>query len=650
MSHRVLIVDDSLTVRMDLRQAFESAGFGTVLCATGAQARAAFAAESFDVAVLDVLLPDDDGVSLLGELRDMPARRDTVVVLLSSEAEVRDRVRGLHKGADEYVGKPYDAGYLIARVRQLLGEGRPDGTGLPTVLVIDDSATFRHRLREELTAEGYAVLTAGTGEDGLRLAADRRPHAVIVDGVLPGIDGATVIRRIRLDAALRETPCLLLTAADDYATEPQMLEAGADAFVRKQGDLAVVKAKLAAALRHTAALPSDVSPGSLHGPRKVLVVDTDPARRRPLVELARDDGYEVVAAGSADDALALLGAQSVDCIVLGAGAGLDAAVQHCRRLRAPDIAEIPLVMTGGSDDAMLACLAAGADDFVRDTDAADTLRAHVRAQIRRKQLQDEGRRLRDELMRRELAEAQERAARELAETRAALVEELEWRNRELEAFSGSVSHDLRGPLQIITGFVEELLEESDPPLDGPTRHGVERIAVAAERMRDLVDSLLRLARASRGELRRERFDLTDTAWQVIKEVSARTPQRQVDCTVEPGMVADGDAALVRVVLENLVGNAFKYSGRTAAPTVRVGATPDGFYVRDNGAGFPAGKQDELFRPFARLHSPAEFPGTGIGLTTAHRIVERHGGRIWAEGAPGRGATFWFTLPSAEQPA
>ncbi|GAA0807727.1 response regulator [Spirilliplanes yamanashiensis] len=651
MSHRVLIVDDSLTVRMDLHEAFESDGFDTVLAATGAQARAAFATEQFDVAVLDVLLPDDDGVALLGTLREDPARRDTVVVLLSSEAEVQDRVRGLHTGADEYVGKPYDVGYLVARTRQLLGERAPEG-GPAAVLVIDDSATFRELLREELTADGYAVLTAETGEEGLRLAADRRPQAVIVDGVLPGIDGATVIRRIRLDAALRDTPCLLLTASEDYATEPQMLEAGADAFVRKQQDLAVVKAKLTAMLRHSSAGPPfDVTTGSLHGPRKVLAVDADAERLRAVVELARDDGYEVVPAGSVEDALALLGAQTVDCIVLGASDDVDAAVRHCRRLRAaPEIAEIPLVMTGGAEAAMVACLAAGADDFVRRSDAADTLRAHVRAQIRRKQLQDEGRRIRDELMRRELAEAQERAARELAETRAALVEELEWRNRELEAFSGSVSHDLRGPLQIIAGFVEELLEETDPPLEGAVRHGVERIAVASERMRDLVDSLLRLARASRGALNRREFDLTDTTWQVIKEVAARSPERQVACTVQPGLRADGDESLVRVVLENLVNNAFKYSGRATAPAVHVGASGDAFYVRDNGAGFPAGKADQLFRPFARLHSAAEFPGTGIGLTTAHRIVERHGGRMWAEGVEGSGATFWFTLPGVEQPA
>ncbi len=645
--HRVLIVDDSLTVRMDLHEAFENAGFDTVLCATGEQARAAFADEAFDVAVLDVLLPDADGVQLLSEVRELPERRHAVVVLLSSEAEVADRVRGLHTGADEYVGKPYETTYLVARVRQLLGERAPAGSHRTTVLVIDDSATFRERLREEFTADGYAVLTAETGEEGLRLAASQRPAAVVVDGVLPGIDGATVIRHIRLDAALRDTPCLLLTAADDYATEQQILEAGADAFARKQQDLAVVKAKLTAILRHTAdALPFEGT-GSLHGPRKVLTVDPDPARLRLLTAQSRDDGYEVVPAPSEQDALALLAAQPVDCIVLGAD-DRD-AVRTCRRLKGvPEIAEVPLVMTGGPDDALLACLGAGADDYVRRVDAPDTLRAHVRAQIRRKQQQDEAKRIREELLRHELAATRERAARQLAETRAALVEELEWRNRELEAFSGSVSHDLRGPLQIVNGFIEELLDSEQFTVDATARQHLTRIQAAANRMGNLVESLLRLARASRGDLSRERFDLTATAWQVVKEVGVRNPERPVQCSVQDAMIADGDESLIRAALENLVNNAWKFTGRTGAPTIEVGWTGPGpeprFFVRDNGAGFPAGKADQLFRPFARLHSAAEFPGTGIGLTTVHRIVERHGGRLWAEGEEGQGATFWFTLP------
>jgi two-component system, NtrC family, sensor kinase len=359
----------------------------------------------------------------------------------------------------------------------------------------------------------------------------------------------------------------------------------------------------------------------------------------------RSDGYDVVTTAEPNQALELLAAQPVDCIVLGSDG--TSGQETCRRIKeAPQIGDTPLVMTGARDDSILDCLEAGADDYVRTVDGPDALRAHVRTQIRRKQSHDESRRIREELMRRELAAAEERAARQLAETRAALVEELEWRNRELEAFSGSVSHDLRGPLQIISSFAETILEEDDEPLSDQVRHRVQRIHAAAERMADLVESLLILARASRGELRRQLFDLTAMTWEVAAEVQARDPSRKVEFTIREDMTADADEGLVRVILENLVNNAVKFTRKVEHPAVEVGCSGDRYFVRDNGAGFPAGEANKLFRPFARLHSAEDFPGTGIGLTTVHRAVERHGGEIWAESEDGRGATFWFTLPPA----
>jgi len=140
--------------------------------------------------------------------------------------------------------------------------------------------------------------------------------------------------------------------------------------------------------------------------------------------------------------------------------------------------------------------------------------------------------------------------------------------------------------------------------------------------------------------------VTATAGEVTAEVQARDPARKVEFTVQPAMTADADEGLVRVILENLVANAVKFTGKVEQPVVEIGWAGDRYYVRDNGAGFPAGDAGKLFRPFARLHSADEFPGTGIGLTTVHRAVERHGGEIWADGDDGRGATFWFTLPPA----
>lgn len=640
MANTVLIVDDSLTVRMDLHEAFEEGGFRTVLCATGAAAVAAFDAEQFDVALFDVLLPDADGVELLRELRAHPRHAGVVTLLLSSEAEVSDRLRGLRHGADDYVGKPYDAHSVVARSRELLQRGAHEPAGR-SVLVIDDSLTFREELRALLAAEGYEVQAAASGEEGLRVAATRPPSAIIVDGVLPGIDGATVIRRVRLDATLRNVPCLLLTAADDYATELQILDAGADAFVRKQENLAVVLAKLAAVLRKSTDAPLPAA-GPFHGQVKVLLVDPDRAFLEQAADQLREEGYEPVAAPDADDALAMLAVQPAGCVVLAVD-DTPGGLELCTRIRSvPGLRDMPVIGLGAGD-ALLDCLAAGADDYVRRADGVTTLRAHIRAHIRRQQLHEQNRRIRDELVRRELEAAQERAARQVAETRAELVEELEWRNRELEAFSGSVSHDLRSPLQTILSFSELLLEEQSgkEPADL-----VRRINKAAHRMNALIDALLQLAGANRGQIQRTEVDLSALAADVVEELRQRDPSRDVDVTVAPGMRASCDGELVRAVLINLVGNAWKFTGRTPSPLIEIGCSPTAYFIRDNGAGFPADRADQLFRPFGRLHDSSEFPGTGIGLTTVQRIVDRHGGRVWAQSEPGRGATFSFTLPES----
>jgi len=210
----ILIVDDSLTVRMDLRDMFASAGFATTTSETLAEARAALASQTFSLVVLDVLLPDGDGVDLLREIKGMPPPV-IPVMLLSTEAEVRDRVRGMKTGADDYVGKPYDQKYVLARARQLVGAGeRAAQAQTLRVLLIDDSATFRQEFKSVLEAAGYSVETAPSGEEGLNTAFALRPDAIIVDQVLPGsMDGRMVIRRLKQDVTLRNTPCLLLTGS-----------------------------------------------------------------------------------------------------------------------------------------------------------------------------------------------------------------------------------------------------------------------------------------------------------------------------------------------------------------------------------------------------------------------------------------------------
>jgi signal transduction histidine kinase len=221
-------------------------------------------------------------------------------------------------------------------------------------------------------------------------------------------------------------------------------------------------------------------------------------------------------------------------------------------------------------------------------------------------------------------------------------------NLELEAFSYSVSHDLRAPLRAIDGFSHVLVERYQEVLDDKGRHYLGLIRDAGKRMSRLIDDLLKLARVTRAELTRGTVDLSELARSVLGDLRHAEPEREVEIKITPGLSAAGDATLLRVALDNLLGNAWKFTSKLAGGAViEFGSTEtDGksaFFVRDNGAGFDPAYAQKLFGAFQRLHSTSEFDGTGIGLATVRRIIHRHRGTVWAEGAVDRGATFYFTF-------
>jgi len=651
---RILIVDDSLTVRMDLGEAFELAGFANTLCSTLAEARQALSTSSFALIVLDVLLPDGDGIEFLRETRTTPSTAGTPVMLLSSEAEVRDRVRGLNTGADDYIGKPYEQSYVVARARELLRKKEPpnESAKSKTVLVIDDSPTFREELRSVLEPSGYSVITAGTGEDGLRAAVDARPAVIVVDGVLPGIDGSTVIRQIRADAVLRSTPCILLTASEERSGELKALEAGADAYVRKEEDTEIILARVTAVLRSSGAPSAVGSTSSLLGPKRILTVDDSLTYLHEVAAQLREEGYDVIPARSGEEALELLSVQTVDCILLDLVMPGLSGQETCRRIKGSATwRDIPLIMHTALEeqDAMIEGINAGADDYIAKSSDLEVLRARVRAQLRRKQFEDENRNIREQLLQKELEVAAANSARELAEARGTFVEELERKNSELEAFSYSVSHDLRAPLRSIDGFSQILLKDYSEKLDAKGKSHLARVRAAAQRMGELIDDLLQLSRVGRADLSRGRVNLSEIAHAVLMELARNAPDRKVECSIQEELVLDADNQLMKVALENLFGNAWKFTSKLATAKIEFGAEDrDGrtvYFVRDNGAGFSMNRAGKLFSPFQRLHSDTDFPGTGIGLATVHRVVDRHGGRIWAEATVGHGATFYFTISS-----
>jgi light-regulated signal transduction histidine kinase (bacteriophytochrome) len=225
--------------------------------------------------------------------------------------------------------------------------------------------------------------------------------------------------------------------------------------------------------------------------------------------------------------------------------------------------------------------------------------------------------------------------------------QLEAANRELEAFAYAVSHDLRAPLRSMSGFSQILQESAPPGLDEKSRHYLQRIHDASMRMSGLIEDLLNLSRIGRSELTARPISLSQVAAEAAAAVRERHPKRDVQLEVAPGLEVNADPRLLRIALENLLSNAWKYTARTSHASVSVGvqAGENGpvYFVRDNGVGFDIKYADKLFVPFQRLHPESEFPGSGIGLVTVQRIIARHGGRVWADAKPDEGATFYFTL-------
>jgi signal transduction histidine kinase len=369
-------------------------------------------------------------------------------------------------------------------------------------------------------------------------------------------------------------------------------------------------------------LPIGSEKGSGRERARVLVADDNADMREYLARLLSTRWrVDVVEDGQA--ALVSARNQPPDLVLSDVMMPRLDGVSLLRELRAhPRTSHIPVVLLSAraGEEAVLEGLQPGADDYLVKPFAARELLARVQTHL------------------------------ELARLRREWSSQLERANNELEAFSYSVSHDLRAPLRVIDGFSKILLTDHSSKLDEQGRDYLERVRAETQRMAHLIDDLLSLSKMTRASLSRERVDLTDVARRILIELGGREPDRKIESRVSDGLVVQADPRLLRVMLENLLGNAWKFTSKRPVARIAVDKEERGtetvFFVRDNGAGFDMAYAKKLFSPFHRLHSEADFEGTGIGLATVHRIVTRHGGRIWAEALPGQGATFLFTLGDA----
>lgn len=367
--------------------------------------------------------------------------------------------------------------------------------------------------------------------------------------------------------------------------------------------------------------PGETVAGTQEKDRKdvVLLADDNPDTRNYLIRLL-SERWKVLVAGDGEEALALARTHQPDIILSDVTMPKMDGVTLLKELRADlTTKNIPLILVSAhsGEESILEGLGAGADDYLVKPFSARELIARVRTHL------------------------------EMARFRREWARELEQANRELEAFSYSVSHDLRAPLRTITSFSKLVLEEHAANLPPEGRDYLERVHSGALRMAQLVDDLLSLSHISRTPMARGPVDLTEIARKVLSDLKERDPKRNVETVIAEDLAAKGDARLVSVLLDNLLGNAWKYTSKQEQARIEMGKEQrEGetvFWIRDNGAGFDMKHAEKLFAPFQRLHTAAEFEGTGIGLATVQRIITRHGGRVWAEASIGLGASFFFTL-------
>ncbi|MBI3095883.1 MAG: response regulator [Rhodocyclales bacterium] len=624
-----------------------------------------------DLILSDVMMPLMGGEEMVKALRGAAVTRDLPIVVLTARADDELRMRLFALGVQDYLSKPFSGDELLARIGSLVAARRRTvaelsrsaerlrrlAEAVEKIAAVHDlpglMAIVRHAVRELTGADGVTLVLRENGhchyadEDavGPLWKGQRFPLETCISGWAMLNRKAAVIEDIYADPRIphaayrptfvkslsmvpigRENPvgaigCYWAQRHLAGAEELELQQALADAMSVGLANLDLYRAMDAARLaaEQTAAILTeaqrltgignwtwDIASGRhTWSPQIYRIYGRDPA----LPAAA----YPEVSQYFTEESWAHLAGTVEQALAQGLAYECDAEVLR------PDGSRRWITVRG---------------EAMRDA-AGNIVKLHGTVQ------DITARKLAEEQIRSLNAELEQRVVERTAELSAA--------NQELDSFAYAVSHDLRAPLRAMSGFSRAVSEDYGAQLDGEAKVYLEQIDIASRKMGELIDGILALSRSTRGGLQRDEIDISALATCLLDELQRAEPGRRVSCTVQAGLRAVGDARMIEAVLRNLLSNAWKYSGKTAAAEIRVfSGEADGrrgFCVADNGAGFDMAHVGQLFQPFRRLHRQEEFPGTGIGLATVQRIIHRHGGEIRGEGRRGAGAVFCFTLPA-----
>jgi light-regulated signal transduction histidine kinase (bacteriophytochrome) len=401
---------------------------------------------------------------------------------------------------------------------------------------------------------------------------------------------------------------------------------------------------------------------------KILIVDDNPKNVQVLASLLMQNNYDLEYAINGQEALLWIEKEKFNLILLDIRMPDMDGFEVCRRIKSDensrDIPVIFITALNEPSDKTKGFEIGGVDYITKPFEPNEVLarlKTHIRlreltvhleqeVQERTEEIVTINQQLHAEISERKIAEAQiVKLNMELEKRVTERTLQLETVNRELESFAYSVSHDLRAPLRGIDGFSQALLEEYQDKVDEQGKNYLQRIRLATQRMAQLIDDILNLSRITRSEINIQQVDLSKIAWDIVNDLEESQPERHVEFFIQEGIIIQADSHLLHIALENLIGNALKFTSKHPTARIEFGVhqQQDGlpvYFIRDDGAGFEMNYAQKLFGAFQRLHDAKEFSGTGIGLATVQRIIHRHGGKVWAEGEVEKGATFYFTIP------